>query len=77
MRAEIYGAAWCTYCNQAKSLLESKGIGYDYIDVDEGSNLKILTERMGSPARSVPQIFLDGMHLPGGYTGLIQELAKG
>ena len=77
MKAEIYGASWCTYCNQAKSLLESNAIEYDYIDVDDSANLRALEARMGSKARSVPQIFLDGQFIPGGYTGLKQELAKG
>jgi glutaredoxin 3 len=76
MRAEIYGAEWCTYCKQAVALCESNAIQYDYIDVDNTSNLRLLEERVGGKVRSVPQIFLDGQHVPGGFTGLKQELAK-
>ena len=46
MKAEIYGASWCTYCNQAKSLLESNAIEYDYIDVDDSANLRALEARL-------------------------------
>lgn len=76
MKAEIYGASWCTYCKSAVSLCESKGIQYDYIDVDDTANLRVLEERMGGKARSVPQIFLDGQFIPGGFTGLKEELTK-
>lgn len=76
MKVEIYGAEWCTYCKQAVKLCEAKGIEYDYVDVDDTSNLKGLESRIGGKARTIPQIFLDGLHVPGGYTGLQNELAK-
>lgn len=76
MKIEIYGAEWCGYCKQAVSLCESSAIDYDYIDIDETSNLRSLEERMGAKVRSVPQIFLDGQLVPGGYSGLQKELAK-
>jgi glutaredoxin 3 len=76
MKVEIYGAEWCAFCKNAVSLCENKGIQYDYIDVDDTVNLRNLEERLGMKARSVPQIFLDGQFVPGGFTGLKQELAK-
>lgn len=76
MKIEIYGAEWCTFCKQAVNFCKSNGIQYEYIDIDETANLRILEERMGSKVRSVPQIFLDDRLVPGGYTGLTEELAK-
>jgi glutaredoxin len=76
MKVEIYGAEWCSYCKQAVKLCETKGITFDYIDIDETPNLRQLEERVGSKVRTVPQIFLDGKHVQGGFTGLQQELAK-
>lgn len=76
MKIEIYGATWCTFCKQAVSLCEAKSIQYDYIDVDDTSNLRILEERVGNKIRSVPQIFLNGQYIPGGYAGLKEELTK-
>ena len=76
MKAEIYGAEWCTFCKQAIKLCETKGISIDYIDIDETANLRQLEERVGARIRAVPQIFLDGKYVQGGFTGLQQELAK-
>jgi glutaredoxin 3 len=76
MKVEIYGAEWCNYCKQAVRLCEAKSVEYEYIDVDESGNMKVLQERLGSPARTIPQIFVDDRFLPGGFTGLQQELAK-
>jgi len=76
MKIEIYGAEWCTYCKQAVQLCESNSIQYEYIDIDDTANLRALEGRLGNKVRSVPQIFLDGAHIPTGYNGLRQELAK-
>lgn len=76
MKVEIYGAEWCSFCKQAVRLCESQSIQFDYIDIDDTENLRSLENRLGSKVRSVPQIFLNGQHLPAGYTGLQQELAK-
>lgn len=76
MKVEIYGAEWCGYCKSAVSLCESKGLEYDYIDVDDSANLKSLEVRLGTKPRSVPQIFMDGQLIEGGFTGLKNELSK-
>ena len=76
MKIEIYGAEWCSYCKQAKALCESKSLDFDYIDIDDSANMRSLEERVGSKVRSVPQIFIDGQIVSGGFTGLKQELAK-
>lgn len=76
MKIEIYGAEWCSFCKQAVSLCESKSIDFDYIDIDNTTNMRILEEKIGSRVKSVPQIFKDGQLISGGFTGLRQELAK-
>jgi len=76
MKAEIYGAPWCTFCKQAIRLCEANEIPYDYLNVDDEATLKTLEERMGSKVKTIPQIFLDGKFIPGGFTGLKQELSK-
>jgi glutaredoxin len=67
MKVEIYGTASCTYCKQAVALCESNSIQYEYTDVGTSTNLQSLTERLGVRPRTVPQIFKDGQHLPGGF----------
>jgi len=76
MKVEIYGAEHCSFCKQAVKLCETKSIEYNYIDVDTGSNLSDLIERMGLVPRTIPQIFVDGTYIPGGYTGFRSALAK-
>jgi glutaredoxin len=76
MNVEIYGAEWCTFCKSAVQLCKTNSIPYDYIDIDDTANLRALEERIGNKVRSVPQIFLNGTLVPGGFTGLKQELAK-
>ncbi|HEY6437709.1 MAG TPA: glutaredoxin domain-containing protein [Ignavibacteriaceae bacterium] len=76
MKVEIYGTETCSYCKLAVSLCENNSVQYDYVDVGNSINLQNLTERMGTRPRTVPQIFLDGTYLPGGFMGLQQELVK-
>lgn len=76
MKVEIYGAEWCTFCKSAVRLCESQSIEFDYIDIDDTANLRSLEERTGGKVRSVPQIFMDGALVPGGFTGFQAELSK-
>ena len=76
MKVEIYGTRLCGYCKQAVSLCEANSVEYNYIDVGTDAVLQVLIERMGVRPRTVPQIFLNGAYLPGGFDGLKQELAK-
>jgi glutaredoxin len=76
MKIEIYGAEWCGFCKQAVSLCKTKSIDFEYIDVDDSANRRMLEERLGARVKSIPQIFKDGQLISGGYTGLKQELTK-
>jgi glutaredoxin len=76
MKVEIYGAEWCGFCKQAVSLCETLAISFDYIDIDDTSNMRKLEERVGSQVRTVPQIFMNDVHMPGGFTALHAELSK-
>ena len=69
-RTIVYGKSNCPYCHTAKSLLESKGIAYEYIDIEiEG---KTAAEITGRPdVRTVPQIYLEGE-----YVGSFDDLRK-
>jgi glutaredoxin 3 len=70
MQAIVWSKHNCTFCDLAKKLLEQKGIEYEERKIDEGWSREQLLEAVPT-ARSVPQIFLDGVHV-GGF----QELAK-
>ncbi len=59
---EIYTKPWCGYCYQAKSLLKSKGYEYTEIKVTR-ANIAEMLERAGR--HTVPQIFIEGVHVGG------------
>ncbi|EKD60670.1 MAG: glutaredoxin [uncultured bacterium] len=61
---EIYTTQTCPYCIAAKALLKKKGVAYTEIDVGANPALRVaMTERAGR--RSVPQIFIGGVHVGG------------
>ena len=64
-RVEIYTKFGCPYCARAKSLLASKGV--DYEEVDIGSVAGKRQEMIGraNGRQTVPQIFIDGRHVGG------------
>ena len=64
----IYGKPNCQGCEQAKALLESRGLGYEYVDVMKTPSAQTLFREKGF--RSVPQCYYNGQHIPGGFEGL-------
>ena len=67
MEIKVYGKKNCSGCDQAKALLDSKGIGYQYIDVMTSPTAQQLFREKGW--RSVPQIVINDRHI-GGYKEL-------
>ncbi len=64
----LYTARICWYCEQAKRLLQRKGIAFEEIDVSDDAEARHwLVSTTGQ--RTVPQIFI-GDHSVGGYTEL-------
>lgn len=72
MKAIIWSRDQCPYCDQAKKLLESRGVEYEERRIGSGWTREQLLESVPS-ARTVPQIFIDG-ELVGGYTELRNKL---
>jgi glutaredoxin len=64
----VYTKANCPFCDQAKMLLESRGISYNTINVEKDLEAREFLLEQG--LRSVPQIFNNTTLLPGGYQGL-------
>jgi glutaredoxin len=65
---KVYTKNNCPFCDRAKALLESKGKMYIAINIEENQSEREFLVDQG--LRSVPQIFKDGILLPGGYQGL-------
>ena len=62
---EIYTSPLCGYCHAAKRLLNAKGADFTEINVwDEPGRKPEMIERSGG-RRTVPQIFIDGVHVGG------------
>jgi glutaredoxin 3 len=66
----MYTTAWCGYCVRAKTLLESRGLEYEeiFLDDDPAFRQRLLDLTGGW---TVPQILVDGRPI-GGYTELWQ-----
>ena len=65
----MYTKPNCPYCDRAKSLLESRGVEYTMIDVSVDPAARQVLVNQG--LRSVPQIYNNDTHIPGGYQGLV------
>ena len=72
MKAVIYSKYFCSFCDQAKALMEMKGIPYEERKIGDGYTKEDLLEAVPH-ARTVPQIFIDG-ELVGGFTELKAKL---
>jgi len=61
----IYSTAICPYCDRAKALLQSKGVHYVEIKVDNNPALRDEMTQKAGGRRTVPQIFIGGQHVGG------------
>ncbi len=62
---EIYTSPTCGYCHAAKRLLDEKNVNFNEIDVLQtpGKKDEMITRANGG--RTVPQIFIGGIHVGG------------
>jgi glutaredoxin len=74
MNALIWSKPNCPYCDRAKALLKLKNIEYEERVVGIGWTKEQLLEAAPT-ARTVPQIFIDGL-LVGGYDDLKAKFDK-
>jgi len=64
----IYTTRICPYCIRAKQLLQRKNAAFEEISVDrDEASMQTMMELSGR--RTVPQIFIDDLHV-GGYEDL-------
>ena len=71
----MYAADWCPYCARARRLLQEKGVPFEEIDVDALPETRAqMVARSGR--HSVPQIFIDDVHI-GGCDELLARDAAG
>jgi glutaredoxin 3 len=67
-RIRIYTTRWCGYCVRAKTLLDSRGIAYEEVHLDDDASFRqTVYDLTGN--WTVPQILIDERPI-GGYTEL-------
>ena len=67
-RITIYTTQWCGYCVRAKALLESKGLPFEEVSLDDEPGFRATLQEL-TGGWTVPQILIDGRPI-GGYTEL-------
>ena len=65
---QIYTTRWCGYCVRAKMLLETRGLEYEEILLDDGTDFRQRLHEL-TGGWTVPQIVVDG-EVIGGYAEL-------
>ena len=72
MKAIVWSKYHCPYCDQAKNLLQARGIPFEEKKIGDGYSKEELLEAVPN-ARAVPQIFIDDQ-LIGGFSDLREYL---
>jgi glutaredoxin 3 len=67
-RVQMYTTSWCGYCVRAKTLLESRGLEYEEISLDDDPHFRRKLQEI-TGGWTVPQVVLDGKPI-GGYREL-------
>jgi glutaredoxin 3 len=62
-KIEIYVTDHCPFCVKAKSLLNKKKVRFFEINISNNESLREKMSDMANGARSVPQIFVDNIHI--------------
>lgn len=70
-KVEIYTTMLCPFCYRAKKLLTERGAAFTEIDVMMDAARRQEMMRRAGGRRTVPQIFIDGIHVGGS-----EELAE-
>ena len=64
-RIEIYTKAFSPYCSRAKKLLSEKGVEFEEHDITMGGPHRAEMIQRADGRSTVPQIFIDGVHVGG------------
>ena len=75
LRIVVYSKSNCPQCDTAKRLLESRGLPFEVIQIDDEAERLAFYERCGPSVRQMPQIFINDQRV-GGVAGLQAALAQ-
>lgn len=71
----IYGKANCGFCAKAKEFASKSKIEFEYKDVGLKAMMDELLERAETRPKSVPQIWVDNLHI-GGYNEFVRYIEE-
>lgn len=74
-KVTIYSKGYCPYCKMAKATLNKLGLSFEELDITNSTRYE-QEMRQRSKRRSVPQIFIDELHI-GGNDDLQAALRNG
>ena len=64
-KIEIYTKMLCPFCTRAKKLFETKGVSYEEYDITLGGPKRTEMLQRANGRTTVPQIFIDELHIGG------------
>ena len=64
-KVEIYTGQLCGFCSAAKRLLTQKGVQFKEIPIDGDAAKRAEMMQRANGGRTVPQIFIDNLHIGG------------
>jgi len=67
----VYSKNNCPFCDRAKQLLESRGVSYTEVNIEQDPEARQMLVDKG--LRSVPQIFHGYELIEGGFNGLAKQ----
>tara|TARA_B100001750_G_C15380043_1_gene531960 strand:+ start:188 stop:433 length:246 start_codon:yes stop_codon:yes gene_type:complete len=56
----VYGTMWCPDCSRSKRLLDSKGLEYVWIDIEQNPDSAQIVRHLNKGLQVVPTIILPG-----------------
>tara|TARA_B100000686_G_C16752230_1_gene953259 strand:+ start:453 stop:698 length:246 start_codon:yes stop_codon:yes gene_type:complete len=56
----VYGTNWCPDCSRSKRLLDSKGLEYMWIDIEQNPDSAEIVRHLNKGLQVVPTIILPG-----------------
>jgi glutaredoxin 3 len=70
----VYSKNNCPFCDRTKALLESKGVAFTEVNIENDPESRQMLVDAG--LRSVPQIYHGFELIPGGFDGLSKKSAE-
>lgn len=70
MAIVVYTTQYCSFCRAAKKFLETKGLAFEEVPLDDNPELRAEVSGRNGNYRTVPMIEIDGKFI-GGYSELV------